>query len=160
MPEPVTDSPAHDERLWPPAWMWVVAVTVAASLGFAFWVPYGLDVGLPVGLAAVAATIGGLVAAGGRVRLADGVLHAGPASLPVGVVGTVSVLDGAAVRDLVGAAADARAYLYLRGWVRTGVRVDLDDPQDVVPYWYVSTRHPDALAAALTAARAAARGTG
>jgi hypothetical protein len=38
------------------------------------------------------------------------------------------------------------------------VRVPLLDPADPAPYWVVSTRHPEALAAALERAQAAARG--
>ena len=55
-----------------------------------------------------------------------------------------------------GVGLDARAWLLLRGWIPGVVRVELDDPSDPTPYWLVSPRHPDALAAALDAARDAA----
>lgn len=143
----------YEERLWPPGWAWLGATAFAATLGFAFWVPYGTTVGLVVGALAVGLTLAGLVAAAGRVSLREAVLRAGPARLPLSVVSTVTALDAAAAADLLGAHADARAYLYQRGWVRTAVRLDLDDPQDRVPYWFVSTRRPQQLAAAVEAAR-------
>lgn len=143
----------YEERLWPPTWAWLAATAFAATLGFAFWVPYGAAVGLVVGALAVGLTLAGLAAAAGRVSLGDGVLRTGPARLPLTVVSAVTVLDDAQATDLLGAGADARAYLYQRGWVRTAVRLDLDDPQDRVPYWYVSTRRPQELAAAVEAAR-------
>jgi hypothetical protein len=56
------------------------------------------------------------------------------------------------MRQARGPGLDARAFLCLRGWVQTGARVRIDDPQDPTPYWLLSTRHPDRLAAALAAA--------
>jgi hypothetical protein len=44
---------------------------------------------------------------------------------------------------------DARAYLMLRGWIPGVARITLDDPTDPTPYWLVSTRDPEGLAAAL-----------
>ena len=43
--------------------------------------------------------------------------------------------------------ADARAYLLLRPYLKRAVRVEITDPADPTPYWLVSTRHPDELAA-------------
>ena len=40
---------------------------------------------------------------------------------------------------------DARAYLCIRGWIPTGIRVAVADPQDPTPYWLVSTRRPEEL---------------
>ena len=37
----------------------------------------------------------------------------------------------------------------LRPYIRTAVEITLDDPEDPVPYWLVSTRHPQQLAEAL-----------
>ena len=48
--------------------------------------------------------------------------------------------------------ADARAFLLLRPYVKTAVRVDLEDPADPTPYWLLSSRRPEALAAALAGA--------
>ncbi|MGO2111963.1 MAG: DUF3093 family protein, partial [Pseudoclavibacter sp.] len=48
---------------------------------------------------------------------------------------------------------DARAWLCLRGWSGTSARVEVIDESDPVPYWLFSTRHPDAVRAAIDAAR-------
>ena len=58
-------------------------------------------------------------------------------------------------RRRAGVEADARAHLVLRPYVASAVEITLDDPADPVPYWLVSSRRPQELAAALT--RAAAR---
>ena len=87
------------------------------------------------------------------VEVRDHQLVAGRARLPLSSIGRVTALDAAEARTLRGVGADPRAFLVLRGWVSTAVRVDLDDPADPTPYWYVSTRRPDRLAAALDGRR-------
>jgi hypothetical protein len=64
-------------------------------------------------------------------------------------VGAAAALDAEATRRLAGRDADARAYLLLRPYLSRAVRIDIDDPADPTPYWLVSTRRPDRLAAAL-----------
>jgi hypothetical protein len=130
-----------------------------------FWasVLLALLVALPP---AVAYGSGGLIAAlvvavlvgygGARVSVTDGVFAAGRARIPVRFLRDPEPLDAAATKAVAGVDADARAYLVLRPYVRTAVRVHLTDPADPTPYWLVSTRHPRALAAELTAAIAAA----
>lgn len=51
--------------------------------------------------------------------------------------------------------ADARAFMLLRGYVETAVRVEVTDPDDPTPYVYLSTRNPQGLAAALSTIPAA-----
>jgi hypothetical protein len=68
----------------------------------------------------------------------------------------VEVIDVEARRDLLGPDADPLAFVVQRPWISGGVRIDLDDPADPSPYWYVSSRHPRRLAAALLEARSAA----
>ena len=64
----------------------------------------------------------------------------------------MTALDAEEMRLQAGRDADARAYLLLRPYLKRGVRVDLTDPSDPAPYWLISSRRPDRLAAALTRA--------
>jgi hypothetical protein len=89
---------------------------------------------------------------GVRVRVADDVFRAGRAHIEVRHLGAATALDQEATRRQAGVDADARAYLLLRPYLKRAVRVDLTDPADPTPYWLVSTRHPEALAAALDSA--------
>ena len=149
--------PAYRERLTAPWWLWLVCSAFVATLGIAFGYPLGLPAGLVAGLVAEAAVAWVLVSAAARISVEPAAFVAGRASLPYTAVGSVTALDAPAAALLRGRGADPRAYLLLRPWVATrAVRVDVDDPADPTPYWYVSTRHPDALAAALEQARAAA----
>jgi hypothetical protein len=147
--------PAFSERLWPAWWVWASAAVLAASAGLvvarydarAAWVT----------IAVVAVALGMfLVRTTPTVAVTGDHLLAGPARLPLGVLGAAEVLDAEAMRHARGPGLDARAFLLMRGWVPGGVRVRLVDPHDPTPYLLLSSRSPAALAAALDAARRAA----
>lgn len=64
-------------------------------------------------------------------------------------ISAARALDTEAARTASGTGLDARAFLVTRPWVKTSVRIDIDDVNDPTPYWLVSSRHPRELAAAL-----------
>ena len=147
--------PAYDERLGVPLRWWALATMFLATLLIAFLVATPAWVALTGTGVLVAALVGVFVGYGAaRVRVADGVLTAGRARIPVHHLGEVTALDGAATRLLAGRDADARAYLLIRPYLRRSVRVDIADPADPTPYWLVGTRHPGRLVETLVAARA------
>lgn len=144
----------YDERLTVPLRWWVQTTMLLATLWLAF------AVAMPLWAASLAA--GGLLAVGyglfawvGSARLVvhDGVLTAGSARIAVEHLGACHPLDLQETRRALGVEADARAYLVTRPYLKRSVRIDLDDPRDPTPYWLLSTRHPDRLAAALAGAR-------
>jgi hypothetical protein len=139
----------YRERLAPPFWWWLLLLLWTASLGIAFG--YVLGVGIGIGVFVVGAGLLGWISASvaDEVTVGDDGLRVGRAYLSPDAVGAVTSLDAAAARELRGRGGDARAHLLLRGWIPTAVRIDLTDPDDPHPYWYLSTRRPDDLAAAL-----------
>ena len=144
----------YDERLGVPLRWWALATMFLASMLIAFLVatPAWVAVaGTAVLVALVLVLFLGYGAA--RVSVRDGVLTAGRARISLEHVGEVEALDAARTRLLAGREADARAYLLLRPYLSRAVRIGIDDPADPTPYWLVSSRRPDRLAAAL-------RGTG
>lgn len=85
---------------------------------------------------------------GRREVLVDaGKITAGEWRLPVAAVRGVALLDAEQMRAEQ-KRADPSVYRCTVGWIRTGVLLDVDDPQDS-PLWLVSARDPGALAAAL-----------
>jgi hypothetical protein len=148
------DPPERVERLWPSLWVWL-AVGVLAGFCAVVALPFGPAPGLAaLGLAATLAA--GLLLSGSPVvGVRDGEFVARRAHVPLRFLGEVTVLDPAQMRQAAGPGLDARAYLCLRGWIRTGLRLDLADPQDPTPYWLVSCRHPHRLAEAVQERRRA-----
>jgi hypothetical protein len=99
-----------------------------------------------------AAVLGGLMAllfvtyGGAEVSVVQGQLRAGRARIPVQLLTDPEPLDAADTKRVAGVDADARAYLLLRPYVPTSLRVRVVDPADPTPYWLLSTRHPALLA--------------
>lgn len=137
----------------PPSW-WIGVLVFAAAWGWVALVVSGVPAAVVTGLLVGGATGGLLWAYGATVVVAgpEG-LQVGRAHLPSRHVGHVEPLGPAATRALLGPDADARAWLQVRPYLDTAVRVDVDDPDDPTPYWVVSTRDPEAVAAALRPAR-------
>lgn len=146
------DAVAYSERLGVPLRWWVQGTMLVASLWLALIVAVPGAIPWIVTAAALAALAAGLLSYGSaRIRVADGVLHAGRAHVDVSLLGEVTALDADQTRRVAGREADARAFLLLRPYLKRAVRVRLDDPADPTPYWLLSSRHPDRLASALQA---------
>jgi hypothetical protein len=142
----------YRERLWPAPWIAIVAaLAIPASL--LIFAPINLTVGGIVGVVLASGFFGVAAATAPVIHVADGMLHAGSARVPLSLVGDTNVARGDDARQARGLYLDARAFLVLRPDISPVLRIALNDPDDPVPYWLVSTRQPEALAAAIAAAK-------
>ena len=151
----------YHERLRVPVSWWALGMISVLMLGAGFlagfdWEPalavYGI---LTVGLAAILVGWGRL-----RTEVADGELRVGRDRLPLTLAGEVTALDEDQTRALRGPRADPAAYLMTRPYLPRSVYIAVDDPAARRPYWLIGTRRPEELAAAIEAARPAARAGG
>ncbi|AJP04220.1 membrane protein [Streptomyces cyaneogriseus subsp. noncyanogenus] len=146
----------YEERLTAPRSWWLISFLVGVSAALIL-LPFGtlpMLGGLAGGtaVAAVAASAYGSV----RIRVVGDSLIAGDARIPVAALGEAEILDAEEARAWRTHKADTRAFLLLRAYIPTAVRVPVTDPQDPTPYLYLSTREPELLAQALRAAKAEA----
>lgn len=93
-----------------------------------------------------------------KIVVTDTWLYAGRARIERRYLGAAVPLDKEQMRALAGRYASARAYLLLRPYIATGVRVAIEDDQDPTPYWLLSSRRASELAAVIEAARVHERG--
>ncbi len=143
----------YSERLTVPLRWWVQGTMLIATLWLAVAVAAPPLAAAVVALAAMALLTAGFLSYGGaRVIVRSDEFRAGRAHITTRLVGAVASLDADATRRAAGVDADARAFLLLRPYLKRSVRVEITDPADPAPYWLVSTRHPDELAAALQSA--------
>ncbi|MCF2526371.1 DUF3093 domain-containing protein [Yinghuangia soli] len=144
---------AYNERLVVPTSWWGL-VAGGGLVGGLMLLPVGLAASA-VGVVAAAALTAWLVTAYGsaRVRITDGFLEAGRARLPLDALGEATALDAEEARALRMEAADPRAFMLLRSYVPTAVRVEVADPADPTPYLYLSSRNPARLVEVLDAVR-------
>ncbi|XHM63801.1 DUF3093 domain-containing protein [Streptomyces nigra] len=146
----------YEERLTAPRSWWLVSFLVGLSLALIL-LPFGtlpMLVGLVGGTAAaaVAASSYGSV----RIRVVGDSLVAGDARIPLTALGEAELLDAEEARAWRTHKADTRAFLLLRSYIPTALRVEVTDPEDPTPYLYLSTREPERLAEAIRSAKAAA----
>jgi hypothetical protein len=142
----------YDERLTAPRSWWLIAALVGVG-GALLMFPLGV---LPMlgGLAAGSVLAAMAVSSYGsaRIRVVAGALVAGDARVPLAALGTAHVLDEEEAFAWRTHKADPRAHMLLRSYIRTALRVEVTDPTDPTPYIYLSTRTPQRLADALSAA--------
>ncbi|WP_402464933.1 DUF3093 domain-containing protein [Isoptericola aurantiacus] len=148
LPRPAA-TPLFRERLLPGPGAWVAALGLGVLVAIVL-LPLVPLAAPGAGVLVAAGTVLLLVVTAPVVEVRAGELRAGPARVPVDVLGPVTPICSAEeMRAALGPDLDARAYVCLRSWARTGLRAELRDPADPTPYWLVSTRRPDDLAAAL-----------
>ncbi|MGW6447888.1 DUF3093 domain-containing protein [Lentzea sp. NPDC055074] len=146
----VTATTTFRERLYVTWWIWPLPLLAAALLaaevhmgfpGVRSWLPYVILLPLTVALIVKMSST--------KVEVADGELRAGDAHIPLELLGAVEVIAPEDRRRVMGRDLDPAAFVVHRGWVKPLVRVHVTDPEDPTPYWVISTRHPEALAAAI-----------
>ncbi|MFF2525012.1 DUF3093 domain-containing protein [Streptomyces liangshanensis] len=143
----------YDERLTAPRSWWAIAALTGIAGGLIL-LPLG-PLPLLGGVIVAGAFAAVLVSSYGsvRIRVVADSLVAGDARIPVTALGEAEELDEEEARAWRLHKADPRAFMLLRSYVPTALRVTVTDPDDATPYLYLSTRNPRALAAALEAVR-------
>jgi hypothetical protein len=150
-PEP---APRYRERLYVPVRWWGLLLLFLFCLWLAVVVSTPAPVMVAVTMLGTGLGVGLLVAYGApRVEVTGRELRAGRARLEWEYCGPASALTAEEARRVHGVDADPRAYLLVRPYVATAVRVEVRDPADPTPYWLLSSRRPDALAESVNAAR-------
>jgi hypothetical protein len=148
----------YRERLLVPVSYWLIAAPVVVLLGaeaYFFvdgYLPVLTIVLLYVIVAAFLLNWGSVT-----VEVTGGVLRAGRDTLALSDANEVIALNPEQAALLRGPRADPAAHLLLRPYLKRAVCVRLTEAaaDAGVPYWLVSTRHPDKLAAAIEGARRA-----
>jgi len=137
------------ERLAVPIIWWVLAGLFALSVLLAVGAYLGPVWGIGTALATMLVAAAIFVSAAIVISVDAREIRIGRASIEHGYISSCRALTAEQARQRAGVEADARAHLVLRPYVKTAVEITLDDPDDPVPYWLVSTRRPQQLAAAL-----------
>lgn len=142
----------YRERLWPAPWLFIsTALVIPASL--LVFLPIDRTAGVVVAIVLYLGCVSLLIAGSPVIEVTDTEFRAGRARMPLSILGTAEGFSGEDARLERGQRLDARAWLLIRGWVSPVVKLENLDPLDNAPYWLVSTRRPDAIIAAVAAAK-------
>jgi len=114
--------------------------------------PFGTQAGFTVAILGTLSLFGLLFITSPTISV-DEHLKVGRMRIPLTVLASAEEIEREALRDLIGPKADARAQLFIRGYIKTAVKIQISDPLDPTPYVVISTRRPKELAVALLANR-------
>ena len=64
-------------------------------------------------------------------------------------LGNAKILDSTAMRLLRTRDADPAAYLAIKFWIPTGLKIAVVDPRDPTPYWLITSKRGEEIAALL-----------
>ncbi len=141
----------YREKLWPAWWVFLATALVIPATLLVF-LPISVLAGYVTAAVLYAAIVVILLVTTPTIEVGDGMLRAGKARIERSFLGRATAHTGAEAFAERGTRLDARAWLLLRPWLSGVVRVELRDPDDPTPYWLLSTRRPEELAAALNGA--------
>ncbi|UYM05259.1 DUF3093 domain-containing protein [Solicola gregarius] len=160
MPGSPTDGEYAESLYAPPSW-WLLSAGFAIIVWWVFVLATPMAFAVGAG-AVVAIALGIALWAYGRegVEVHAGEVLACGARIEVAYCGDAVALDAERTAAVRGRDADARAYLAIRPYVATAVRLDIVDARDPTPYWLISSRDPARLVAAIDAARTPSGTTG
>lgn len=147
----------YRERLWPAPWVFLsTALVIPASL--LVFLPINMIAGVITAAVLYGGSVALLLATAPVITVTESHLIAGRARLPIQLAGDPTAFRAEEATLERGQRLDARAWLVIRGWVSPVVKVPVTDPADPAPYWLVSSRKPDALVAAIAAAKSGGAG--
>lgn len=123
-----------------------IALLLLIPMGFGMLAPINIAWGVANAIALYVLAVLWFTVGAPVVEVTSDTLRAGRAVIARRHVGAVTIVERAERRD---ALSNARAWKVIRAWIPRGVRIDIVDDADPTPYWYVSTRNPERLVAAL-----------
>ncbi|ATG52219.1 hypothetical protein CFK38_12305 [Brachybacterium vulturis] len=146
------DAPLFHERLLPGPGLWITAVLVGGALGLIL-VPVNLTVAIVVSAVAIIVALLLVVLYSPVLEVTEGRFRLGRARIEVELLGVPVVLRGQEWARTIGQDFEPLAHHCVRGWTRTGLRIEVLDDEDPATAWVASTRRPDDLALALRTAQ-------
>lgn len=146
------DVPLFHERVLPGPGAWIIAAAVGGALGLIL-VPVNLTVAIVVSAVSIVALLVLVVLYSPVLEVSGGRFRLGRAQIGVELLGDPVALRGEEWALTIGQNFEPLAHHCVRGWTRTGLRVEVLDTQDPATAWVASTRRPDDLALALRTAQ-------
>lgn len=136
--------------LRPPIWVLAFIYFMFLSLVIAIWA--ALDTTATMVALAIATLAIPFIARSltSRIRVDQNELRIDKAHIALKYLGKVTVLDSDAMRLLRTRDADPAAFLAIKFWAATGIKIEVTDPRDATPYWLITSKRGEKLAALLT----------
>lgn len=138
------------EKHWPSAGVWAFSLLMSVSVGVAVGAATSTTVGVLLVVAVQALQSWMLAKAAFGIEVSQSQVRVGPATLPRWAIADVCTLNRSELRAALGIHANPAAWLMVRPWTKSAVKISIHDVHDPHPYWIVGTRHGAQFAQALT----------
>ncbi|MSV56244.1 MAG: DUF3093 family protein [Actinobacteria bacterium] len=138
------------EVLRPPIWVLAFIYFMFLSLVIAIWAAFDTTatiVALAIATLAIPFIVQSLTS---RIGVDQNELRIDQAHIELKYLGKVTVLDSDAMRLLRTRDADPAAFLAIKFWAAKGIKIEVTDPRDATPYWLITSKRGEKLAALLT----------
>ena len=133
------------EVIRPPLWLLAFIYFMFLSLVIAVWAALGNFSALVSLLLLTSALFVIAIRSKSEILVSGGQLQAGGAHIDVKYLGDIETLSRDQMRLLRTRDADPAAFLAIKFWVSTGVKITLNDQRDPTPYWLISCKKMDEL---------------
>ena len=137
------------EVLRPPIWVLAFIYFLLLSLVIAIWAAFDNNVALVAFITATVAIIYIAIAMRSTITLDGEELRIDRAHIDIKYLGSATVLDSPAMRLLRTRDADPAAYLAIKFWMPKGIKITVVDPRDPTPYWLITSKRGEEIAALL-----------
>jgi hypothetical protein len=141
--------PTFREVIYPSLAPISFAFFLISSIGVIFASAYGSTWGWFVTLLITILTSIGIYRSRLIIEVKDGKLFVAGAKIEKKFIGEVTALNSAEMKRLRGRDANAIAFTEVRFWVKGGVKVEVNDANDPVPYWLISSKNTEKLVSAI-----------
>ena len=138
------------EVLRPPIWVLAFIYFMFLSLVIAIWAALDTNatmVAFVISTLAIPFIARSLTS---RISINERELRIDKAHIDLKYLGKITVLDSDAMRLLRTRDADPAAFLAIKFWASKGIKIEISDPRDSTPYWLVTSKRGEKLAALLT----------
>jgi hypothetical protein len=137
------------EVLRPPIWVLAFIYFLLLSLVIAIWAAFDNNVALVAFITATVAIIYIAIAMRSTITLDGEELRIDRAHIDIKYLGSATVLDSPTMRLLRTRDADPAAYLAIKFWMPKGIKITVVDPRDPTPYWLITSKRGEDIAALL-----------
>ena len=137
------------EVLRPPIWVLGFIYFLLLSLVIALWAAFDNTVAFTSFLAATIAIVYLAYAMRSTITFDGEELRIDRAHIESKYLGKVTILDSDAMRLLRTRDADPASYLAIKFWTPTGIKIEVIDPRDPTPYWLITSKRGEEIAALL-----------
>jgi hypothetical protein len=137
------------EVLRPPIWVLAFIYFLLLSIVLSVWAAFDTRATLITLAISTLALIWIAIAMKSEITFDGNILRIDQANIEKKYLGKVTVLDRSAMRLLRTRDADPAAYLAIKFWEPRGLRIDLNDSRDATPYWLITSKRGEEIAALL-----------